>query len=487
MISNYEIGLGIENILDELKNAINKDKDLIDIKDHFGDKSTYKIYYSLENLLEDDTLKYHIFSNRIDSMEVDLEEYIVVAFDLNMPLLLKNIQCNLEILYFKNLIFMFELNTNDYFSFEGKDETMAYSDYNVPKKLSLENCVFSKTITFIFDWNKIELEGCIFLEDLYIYDLASEFKSYHCIFNIIFLENYEFNKLDVDLCTIKRLELYPDQQELDMECINIRNSEIEELVINADVYAKREFNNYDIEVSNIKVRDSGIRNIFCSNIQAKSMSFKRIYGEEFVIDRTMLNELTFKDLEYDNLLLTEVFINGRKVTQDDYKSIMFNNRKGYEVLAERLKGLFKMDDNPQARGFEFEKFLKDLFEINGLEPRESFKVEGEQIDGSFTLHNEIYLLEAKWTSKPIDKAALTIFNEKVSSKSGFTRGLFISYSGYSKDALSTFSSGREVKIVLMTVHELEKIIEEKKDFNKFLWDKVRALGEEGDFNKQILN
>lgn len=42
----------------------------------------------------------------------------------------------------------------------------------------------------------------------------------------------------------------------------------------------------------------------------------------------------------------------------------------------------------------------------------------------------------------IEKADLVVFNEKVSSKSGFTRGLFISFSGFSDEALTTFTNGR---------------------------------------------
>jgi len=56
---------------------------------------------------------------------------------------------------------------------------------------------------------------------------------------------------------------------------------------------------------------------------------------------------------------------------------------------------------PQPRGFAFEKFLKDLFEAHGLAPRASFRLQGEQIDGSFQLSSETYLLEAKWTNAQV--------------------------------------------------------------------------------------
>lgn len=157
----------------------------------------------------------------------------------------------------------------------------------------------------------------------------------------------------------------------------------------------------------------------------------------------------------------------------------------YYKYSKELEALTDCGDSPQLRGFAFEKYLKEFFDVNGLQPRGSFKIVGEQIDGSFTLHNEVYLLEAKWTSKPIDKGNLVIFNEKVSSKSGFTRGLYISYSGYSEEALQTLASGRTINIVLMTVQELAIALSQKKDFKEFLWSKVRALAEEGNFNKSI--
>lgn len=159
----------------------------------------------------------------------------------------------------------------------------------------------------------------------------------------------------------------------------------------------------------------------------------------------------------------------------------------YDLLLKELTDMSSHADTPQSRGFAFEKYLKKLFEDYNLEPRGSFKIVGEQIDGSFILHNEVYLLEAKWTNKKIDKADLVVFNEKVSSKSGFTRGLFISFSGFSDEALTTFANGRSVRIVLMTVQELAIALSRKLDFTKVLSAKVRALAEEGDFNKSILS
>lgn len=159
----------------------------------------------------------------------------------------------------------------------------------------------------------------------------------------------------------------------------------------------------------------------------------------------------------------------------------------YDMFLKELVDISNHSDTPQSRGYALERYLRKLFEAYDLEPRGSFKIVGEQIDGSFILHNEVYLLEAKWTNKKIDKGDLVIFNEKVSSKSGFTRGLFISYAGFTDEALSTFANGRTVNTILMTVQELSIALERKLDLVTVLSSKVRALAEEGDFNKSIFD
>jgi len=79
----------------------------------------------------------------------------------------------------------------------------------------------------------------------------------------------------------------------------------------------------------------------------------------------------------------------------------------------------------QTAGRELEVVLNKLFELSDLRPREPFRVTGEQIDGSFELDNEIYLVEAKWEKKPLSEQPLMVFREKIEGKSNITRGVFI--------------------------------------------------------------
>ncbi|MTI84961.1 MAG: hypothetical protein FH756_13975 [Firmicutes bacterium] len=195
-------------------------------------------------------------------------------------------------------------------------------------------------------------------------------------------------------------------------------------------------------------------------------------------------EVFLKCVEIANRLMGRVVNNNQSqgnLQNNNQPNVSFN-------FTDSLNALIKLStiNDSQQRGFAFEKYLFNFLAQNDLDPRGSFKIIGEQIDGSFLLHNEIYLLEAKWTKKLIDKGELVTFNEKVSSKSSFTRGLFISFSGYTGQALESLASGRTIHITLMTVQELAVILERKIDFKQALNKKVRALAEEGSFYKNIM-
>jgi hypothetical protein len=136
--------------------------------------------------------------------------------------------------------------------------------------------------------------------------------------------------------------------------------------------------------------------------------------------------------------------------------------------------------SPQARGFAFERFLRDLFEAFGLAPHSSFRLIGEQIDGSLQLDGEIYLIEAKWQNKPVDNSELLIFRGKVEGKSTWTRGIFISYGGFSEDGLVAFSRGRSTNIIAMTGQDLYFILEGRMSLTEALKQKVRHAAETGE-------
>lgn len=148
--------------------------------------------------------------------------------------------------------------------------------------------------------------------------------------------------------------------------------------------------------------------------------------------------------------------------------------------AHKLKAtlLALTDTAPQQRGFAYERFLKELFDANGLAARASFRLVGEQIDGSFELSAETYLLEAKWTALPIGAADLHSFNGKVENKAAWSRGLFISHSGFSRDGLHAFGRGK--RVICMDGLDLYEVLDRALPLKEVIARKVRRAAESGE-------
>ena len=132
---------------------------------------------------------------------------------------------------------------------------------------------------------------------------------------------------------------------------------------------------------------------------------------------------------------------------------------------------------PQKRGFALERFLKELFDTFGLAARKPFRLRGEQIDGSFQLANETYLLEAKWQNQQVGVADLHTFHGKIEQKAAWTRGIFISTSGFTNDGLHAFGRGK--RIVCMDGLDLYEMLDREISLNLVLELKVRRAAETG--------
>src|ERR1700732_433772 len=102
---------------------------------------------------------------------------------------------------------------------------------------------------------------------------------------------------------------------------------------------------------------------------------------------------------------------------------------------------------------------------------------GEQIDGSFRLHSEVYLLEAKWHSPQIGVADLLTFSGKVSGKAAWARGLFVSNSGFTADGLEAFSRGRQTNLICMDGLDLYEVLFRRMSLVEVLEEKARGAAE----------
>lgn len=135
------------------------------------------------------------------------------------------------------------------------------------------------------------------------------------------------------------------------------------------------------------------------------------------------------------------------------------------------------DLDPQPRGYAFEKFLAGVFNFFGMEAKKAFRLVGEQIDGSFLLGSETYLLEAKWQNMQAANADLGAFHSKLEQKAAWTRGLFVSYAGFSAEGLNAFGRGR--RVVCMDGLDVHDALSRELPLNFVLERKVRAAAETG--------
>lgn len=153
---------------------------------------------------------------------------------------------------------------------------------------------------------------------------------------------------------------------------------------------------------------------------------------------------------------------------------MLSEAKAQE-LAALLIEITKLD--PQTRGLRFEGFLNELFAGFGLAPRGAFRVVGEQIDGSFRLQGQTYLVEAKWHGPQIGFADLMTFSGKVSGKASWARGLFVSNSGFTAEGLEAFSRGRQTNLICADGLDLYEVLSRKVSLIDVLEEKARRGAE----------
>jgi hypothetical protein len=141
-------------------------------------------------------------------------------------------------------------------------------------------------------------------------------------------------------------------------------------------------------------------------------------------------------------------------------------------------------EDPQSRGFKLEKVINELFALFDLDPKASFRIVGEQIDGAFSFDKTDYLFEAKWTKELISIEDLDAFSGKLSRKLENTLGLFLSINGFSEDGIRAHTTGRKL-MILMDGSDLMAVLEGRVDFVELLYRKKRWAAQTGNIYLRI--
>lgn len=135
------------------------------------------------------------------------------------------------------------------------------------------------------------------------------------------------------------------------------------------------------------------------------------------------------------------------------------------------------ESNPQRRGKDLEPLLTDLFVLFDLEPRFSYDLEREQIDGSLSFDTDDYIVEARWRAEPTSRGDADIFAAKVKRKGKNALGLFVSVAGMSRDAIEQYSES--TPFMLLDGSDLYLVLDQRIRLDDLLKIKKRHANETG--------
>jgi len=133
--------------------------------------------------------------------------------------------------------------------------------------------------------------------------------------------------------------------------------------------------------------------------------------------------------------------------------------------------------NPQQRGRDFELLLSDLFRLFDMEPRLTYLLTSEQIDGSLRFDTDDYILEAKWWAEPVGRDEVDTFATKVGFKGKNALGLFVAVNGFTKVALDRYSE--KTPFVAMDGADLFLVLDGRIRLDDLLRAKLRHANETG--------
>lgn len=153
-------------------------------------------------------------------------------------------------------------------------------------------------------------------------------------------------------------------------------------------------------------------------------------------------------------------------------------KQAQDRVRQKLYGLFKEDLDSHQRGRDFEAVLNELFQLDGILIRESFRRSGqkgktvEQIDGAVEITSHLYLVEAKWHKEPIDVQDIQVLLSRLFLRPE-ARGIFISAKGYTAPAHEIQRQAASQKVLLLCdLAEIVQVLEREESMGRFFKNKA---------------
>ncbi len=146
-----------------------------------------------------------------------------------------------------------------------------------------------------------------------------------------------------------------------------------------------------------------------------------------------------------------------------------------QKLRDRFDAIYILPDE-QERGNKFQDLMNDLFKLYAMLSKGPFSRTGEQIDGHFYLDNHPYYVEVRWKRKKTNAADISVLRDRATSGfGGDTKGLFISFEGFSPDALENLTGKSGERVVLMDGGDIHSVLEGRIGLDVLLMEKQMDL------------
>lgn len=150
-----------------------------------------------------------------------------------------------------------------------------------------------------------------------------------------------------------------------------------------------------------------------------------------------------------------------------------------EVLSQDFQSLEQMDRaQAQERGYRFQDFIYEVFNVFHLRPHKNIVVPGQQIDVTALMGHQFFLIEARWLSQPVKAKDIRDFYGKLRTRSPFIVGLFWSASGFTEGALEEVKRLASDRVILpLTISDLRSVLSGQVDLRALLGDSLRKAHE----------
>ena len=188
-------------------------------------------------------------------------------------------------------------------------------------------------------------------------------------------------------------------------------------------------------------------------------AFKKIVGKDIVEEKIKKEnfEKELKKQKNEDLIEQE-----RKNRIEAIKNKFFEFSKATE------------QKEKQERGYWLEKAFYELLELEKFDYGKSYRKKYEQIDGHLKFGSFDYLIEIKWTKKPVKQKDISEFEGKLTTKAQSTRGLILSVSGFDDSSIEKAEKGTP-KMIFVDAGELISVLELRSKLYDILLTKENNL------------